>query len=139
MIVNVNGTFIHYIEHGHSDGLPLVFLHGFPFSGAMWQPQLNFLPDSVRAIAPDMRGSGAKDVGDGQYTIDLFVDDLISLARLSSNFKSSSLRTFHGKIYIAQRALPDAAGYRAGNDPLQHKKQTIRRSKNQPCKFNPEY
>ena len=61
MIIDLNGTFIHYIEHGHADGLPLVFLHGFPFSGAMWQPQLNYLPHSVRAIAPDIRGSGASD------------------------------------------------------------------------------
>jgi pimeloyl-ACP methyl ester carboxylesterase len=104
MIVNVNGTFIHYIEHGQSNGLPLVFLHGFPFSGAMWQPQLNSLPDSVRAVAPDIRGSGASDVGDGQYTIDLFVDDLIALLDYLQISKAVLCGLSMGG-YIAQRAL----------------------------------
>jgi pimeloyl-ACP methyl ester carboxylesterase len=104
MIVNINGTFIHYIEHGQSNGLPLVFLHGFPFSGAMWQPQLNSLPDSVRAVAPDIRGSGASDVGDGQYTIDLFVDDLIALLDYLQISKAVLCGLSMGG-YIAQRAL----------------------------------
>lgn len=37
------------------------------------------LPNGVRAITYDIRGHGMSDVGDGQYTIELFVDDLIAL------------------------------------------------------------
>ena len=66
-------------DQGSADGIPIVFIHGFPFSHEMWRPQLDFLPKSFRAIAYDVRGHGQADVGDGQYTIELFVDDLISL------------------------------------------------------------
>ena len=104
MIIDLNGTYIHYIEHGRSDGLPLIFLHGFPFSGAMWQPQLDYLPDSVRAIAPDIRGSGASDVGDGQYTIDFFVDDMIALLDYLQISKAVLCGLSMGG-YIAQRML----------------------------------
>jgi len=37
------------------------------------------LPNQFRAITYDIRGHGQSDVGDGQYTIELFVDDLIAL------------------------------------------------------------
>ncbi len=37
----------------------IVFLHGFPFDGSMWEPQLAGLPDGWRGIAPDLRGFGA--------------------------------------------------------------------------------
>jgi 3-oxoadipate enol-lactonase len=66
-------------EQGDPSGLPVVFIHGFPFSHEMWKGQLEALPRAVRAIAYDVRGHGQTDVGDGQYTIELFVDDLIAL------------------------------------------------------------
>lgn len=36
----------------------VVFLHGFPFNGSMWQPQLEALPAGWRGLAPDLRGFG---------------------------------------------------------------------------------
>jgi 3-oxoadipate enol-lactonase len=72
-----NSTFVQ--EQGDPTGLPVVFIHGFPFSHEMWKPQLEALPKSIRAIAYDVRGHGQADVGDGQYTIELFVDDLIAV------------------------------------------------------------
>lgn len=36
----------------------VVFVHGFPFNGSMWEPQLGALPDGWRGIAPDLRGFG---------------------------------------------------------------------------------
>lgn len=36
----------------------MVFLHGFPFHGGMWTPQLRALPDDWRGVAPDLRGFG---------------------------------------------------------------------------------
>jgi 3-oxoadipate enol-lactonase len=70
-------TFIR--ELGDPSGLPVVFIHGFPFSHEMWNAQFDALPKSVHAIAYDVRGHGQADVGDGQYTIELFVDDLVAL------------------------------------------------------------
>jgi 3-oxoadipate enol-lactonase len=56
-----------------------VFIHGFPFSREMWEPQMNIMPNNIHAVAYDVRGHGASDVGDGQFTIEIFVDDLIAL------------------------------------------------------------
>jgi 3-oxoadipate enol-lactonase len=36
----------------------IVFVHGFPFDGSMWEPQLAALPPGWRGIAPDLRGFG---------------------------------------------------------------------------------
>ena len=75
----LNNIAINYNEHGISQGLPVVFIHGFPFSHDMWEPQMNVMPNDIHAIAYDVRGHGDSDVGDGQFTIELFVDDLIAL------------------------------------------------------------
>jgi 3-oxoadipate enol-lactonase len=40
----------------------VVFLHGFPFDGSMWGPQLEALPDGWRGLAPDLRGFGRSDL-----------------------------------------------------------------------------
>lgn len=46
----------------------VVFIHGFPFDGSMWEPQLPALPEGWRGLAPDLRGFGrsplAADSGD---------------------------------------------------------------------------
>lgn len=70
---------INYIERGPTSGLPLVFIHGFPFSLEMWEPQLRVFSDKYRSVAYDVRGHGSSDVGDGQYSIEFFVDDLLAL------------------------------------------------------------
>jgi len=45
-------------ESGDPTGLPVVLLHAFPMSGAMWEPQLEALK-SFRVLIPDLRGFGA--------------------------------------------------------------------------------
>lgn len=77
MKATINGLITHYVEHGH--GTPVVFIHGFPFSHRMWEPQLLALPDYFRRVAYDVRGHGESDLGDGQYSIEFFVDDLFGL------------------------------------------------------------
>jgi 3-oxoadipate enol-lactonase len=74
-----NGITANYLERGNPNGLPIIFLHGFPFSHKMWDPQMRALPSSYRAICYDIRGHGESQVADGQYTIEFFVDDLIAL------------------------------------------------------------
>ncbi len=70
-------TFV--VVDGPSSGLPVVFVHGFPFSHAMWQPQIEALRNMYHTLAYDIRGHGKTEAGDGQYTIELFVDDLIEV------------------------------------------------------------
>lgn len=79
MKIRLNGIHLNYQERGLPQGMPVVFIHGFPFSHAMWEPQMMALPNDVRAVSYDVRGHGQSDPGDGQYTIELFVDDLIGL------------------------------------------------------------
>lgn len=65
--------------YGPSGKLPVVFIHGFPFSQAMWQPQIEALQSTYHLITYDNRGHGQTPAGDGQYLLELFVDDLIGL------------------------------------------------------------
>jgi 3-oxoadipate enol-lactonase len=75
----INGTEIFYIDVGDHLGPAIVLIHGFPFSHEMWNPQTEFLKNHFRVIAYDVRGHGKSEVGDGQYTLELFVDDLMAL------------------------------------------------------------
>jgi 3-oxoadipate enol-lactonase len=79
MKIRLNKCIINYTERGLPQGIPVVFVHGFPFDHTMWEPQMKALPNHFRAITYDVRGHGGSDVGDGQYTIEFFVDDLIAL------------------------------------------------------------
>jgi 3-oxoadipate enol-lactonase len=79
MKTSVNGAELYYEDTGKPTGVPIVLIHGFPFSHEMWRPQVEPLQDRFRVIAYDVRGHGRSEVGDGQYTIELFVDDLIGL------------------------------------------------------------
>lgn len=59
--------------------IPVVFLHGFPFSKEQWRPQLDALSSTHRVIAYDQRGLGDAAPGEGPLTIEFLVDDLIEL------------------------------------------------------------
>jgi len=74
----LNGYRHWMVESGPSTGLPVVFVHGFPFSHAQWAPQLEAFSHRYRVAAYDLRGLGRTEVGDGQYTIEGYVDDLLA-------------------------------------------------------------
>lgn len=63
-------------EAGH--GVPLVFLHGFPHTRALWTQQMAALSVKARCIAPDLRGFG-ESVVQGPWTIDRYADDVREL------------------------------------------------------------
>jgi len=79
MKAEINGAEIFYTDTGDKSATPIVLIHGFPFNSDMWRPQIDLLKDSYRVITYDVRGHGRSDVGDGQYTLEMFVDDLIAL------------------------------------------------------------
>src|SRR3954454_225665 len=58
---------IAWLEAGR--GWPLVLLHGFPLSAAMWRPQLEAVPQGWRFIAPDFRGFGRTPLGSEPVTV----------------------------------------------------------------------
>lgn len=58
--VEANGLGFHVAEQGSGD--PVVLLHGFPDTWAVWRHQLPALAQAAfRAIAPDLRGHGESD------------------------------------------------------------------------------
>jgi len=73
------GVLVGVREAGAVDAPPLLFLHGFPLSGAMWGPQVEEFAADWRTLAPDVRGCGTSDVGTGQYTMETLVDDLFAV------------------------------------------------------------
>jgi len=79
MHTTLRGASLFYRENGDHSRLPVIFIHGFPFSSGMWIGQLDAVGRNYRAIAYDIRGHGESSVGDGQYMIEGHVDDLIAL------------------------------------------------------------
>ncbi len=61
---------------GPESAAPILFIHGFPLSGAMWEPVADFLQADHRLIIPDLRGFGASEAGDSvsmlRYVHDCF-------------------------------------------------------------------
>ncbi len=77
MQATVNGIQIAYADEGK--GVPLVFVHGFPLSRGAWQKQMDALRSSCRVIAPDLRGLGESEAGNGATTMAQFAQDIHGL------------------------------------------------------------
>ena len=77
MKTTVSGISIAYTDKGQ--GLPLVFVHGFPLSRECWRPQMESLSTVCRTIAPDLRGFGASGATSGTTTMDRYADDIAAL------------------------------------------------------------
>jgi pimeloyl-ACP methyl ester carboxylesterase len=60
-------------------GRPLVLLHAFPLSSAMWLDQRNGLSDAARIITPDQRGFGGSPLGEDAPSLDAAADDIAEL------------------------------------------------------------
>lgn len=60
-------------------GLPVVLLHAFPLSSAMWLAQREGLSTVCRVITPDLRGFGGSRLGDDEPSLDLMADDVARL------------------------------------------------------------
>jgi 3-oxoadipate enol-lactonase len=76
--LEIDGCRLFVEERG--SGAPVVLVHGLGGTARdIWKYQLPELAAEFRAVAFDLRGSGASDVTPGPYTIDLFVEDLRAL------------------------------------------------------------
>jgi 3-oxoadipate enol-lactonase len=71
---------LHYIDQGAGDP-PLVLLHAFPLSSAMWRPQIDVLATRRRVLAPDLRGFGCSEVPADrrEYSVEGWADDVAAL------------------------------------------------------------
>lgn len=77
----INGATQSWREAGAGEDV-LLLLHGFPFSSAIWRPQLESAPAGWRVIAPDLRGFGGSAPAAGsRISMDQFADDVTALLR----------------------------------------------------------
>lgn len=65
--------------NGDENNQPIIFVHGFPYDYSYWSNQIKVLEENYYCIAYDVRGLGKSYVGDGQYTMEAFVDDFYSI------------------------------------------------------------
>jgi pimeloyl-ACP methyl ester carboxylesterase len=68
------GVALRYTDTGAGDP-PLLFIHGWCCDQTHWRGQLPVFSRDHRVVALDLRGHGASDKPDQDYTIDGFVDD----------------------------------------------------------------
>jgi 3-oxoadipate enol-lactonase len=77
--LTTNGLNVSYSDRGPEDAPVIIFIHGFPLNKSMWDMQMEALPDEYRIIAYDVRGHGDSDAGNESFSIEIFVNDLLSL------------------------------------------------------------
>lgn len=74
---NRNGEQLWYEDEGA--GCPVLLLHGWCMSTAVWKYQFEGLAASFRLIAPDLRGHGRSRETSGSLSFDSFANDLFDL------------------------------------------------------------
>ena len=69
---------------GNADGVPLLLLHGSHATSRWWEPFFAILPDSIRAIAPDLRGCGQSTHSQSGYEVEEQAEDIAELVQALS-------------------------------------------------------
>ena len=124
------------------DGMALLMIHGFPFSSAMWEPQIEDLASVTRVVAPDLRGHGRSQPVPGPYTMEMLADDCMGLldylaisgpvvvcglsmgGYVAFEFFRQFPEMVAGLILTSTRALPDTPEGKAARDKMAEKAQT---------------
>lgn len=79
LTLTVNNITVSYIDEGPANSPTIIFIHGFPLNKMMWEKQIELLKENYHVIAYDIRGHGKTDAGNENFSIELFVNDLLSL------------------------------------------------------------
>lgn len=75
LYLNRKGEQLWYEDEGA--GCPVVLVHGWCMSSAVWKYQYEGLKGSFRLLAPDLRGHGRSQETSGQLDFDSFAEDLV--------------------------------------------------------------
>lgn len=75
--ININDLTVSYTDEGPDDAPVIIFIHGFPFNKTMWTNQISVFSEIYRVVAYDVRGHGKSETGAADFSIELFVKDLI--------------------------------------------------------------
>ena len=70
----INGLSVY--TSGSRKNQAIIFVHGFPYNHSMWDAQVEYFSKNYFCVTYDVRGLGASEVGDGQYTMEKYIDDL---------------------------------------------------------------
>ena len=104
LTITVNNLTVSYIDEGQTSSPKIIFIHGFPFNKSMWGKQIEILKENYRVIAYDIRGHGNTDAGSDNFSIELFVNDLLGLMD-TLNIDKSILCGLSMGGYIALNAI----------------------------------
>jgi 3-oxoadipate enol-lactonase len=104
LTLTVNNITVSYIDEGPTNSPTIIFIHGFPLNKWMWENQIEILRENYRVIVYDIRGHGNTDAGNDNYSIELFVNDLLSLMD-ALKIKKAILCGFSMGGYIALNAI----------------------------------
>lgn len=102
-------------------GWPMILIHGFPLTAAMWRPQLERVPESWRFIAPQLRGASMREYASAVFALmDALEIDSAVIGGMSMGgyvtfemFRQSPLR-FSGMVLADTRAAADTPQAREG-------------------------
>jgi pimeloyl-ACP methyl ester carboxylesterase len=70
---------VHLYTRSAGEGLPVVLLHAFPLSSAMWLAQREGLANTCKVITPDLRGFGGSVLDEDEPSLDVMADDVVRL------------------------------------------------------------
>jgi pimeloyl-ACP methyl ester carboxylesterase len=77
--MKVNNVELYYEVHGEGDAI--IFIQGTAVNLNIWNSQIDFFSDKHKVIAYDVRGQGKSDKPLGEYSIQIFANDLYALMR----------------------------------------------------------
>ncbi|MFO7625055.1 MAG: alpha/beta hydrolase [Anaerolineales bacterium] len=77
MRTNLRDYEMEYEDKGN--GIPLIFIHGYPLNKTMWEAQLQALSTVARVITPDLRGHGGSEPVQETYTMRSMAKDIKEL------------------------------------------------------------
>lgn len=98
----INGLSV-FLE-GDSKNKAIIFIHGFPYDHTMWKEQVDEFGKKYFCVAYDIRGLGESPAGDGQFTMESFVDDLEAIVNELNLYKPVLCGLSMGG-YISFRAI----------------------------------
>ncbi len=98
----INGLAV--FSEGNNTNKSIIFIHGFPYDHTMWNSQVEALKEKYFCVSYDIRGLGESPAGDGQFTMESFVDDLEEIIK-KKNLNKPVICGLSMGGYITLRAL----------------------------------